>query len=129
MTNDLPTAEEILETHDAVEARWDLKYTGTSVPAARLKFQRLLDDIREYDDVYLQAAHLLRDIATAHYFEDGNKRTAWLTMREYLSRHAEEPSVDTAQAEQVMRRLRRYEADEIAIWLEIGEIDEDRLNP
>ena len=66
---------------------------------------------------------------TSHFFEDGNKRTAWITTREYLDRHGEQPAETGEDAERVLRRIRRYDTDEIAAWLETGAIDEDRLDP
>lgn len=129
MDDNLPSARDVLDTHDEVVARWELKYPGVRVAAPRLKFQRLLEGVAGYDGVYIRAGHLLRDLTTAHYFEDGNKRTAWLTVRDYLDQHGLEPAERGERAERVMRRLRRYEAEELAKWLETGEIDEDRLHP
>ncbi|MDO4612695.1 MAG: Fic family protein [Actinomycetaceae bacterium] len=37
-----------------------------------------------YPDVWVRAAVLLRGIAQAHPFDDGNKRTAWMFMVWYL---------------------------------------------
>ncbi|GAD52330.1 hypothetical protein MBEHAL_1090 [Halarchaeum acidiphilum MH1-52-1] len=132
MASDLPTARDILDTHDEVVDHWDLKYPGTRVAAPRLKFKRLLEDIPEANtdhEAYHSAALLLRNITTSHFFEDGNKRTAWLTMRTYLDRKDLEPAERGERAERVMRRIRRFSPSELADWLETGDIDEDRLTP
>ena len=69
-----------------------MKYTAIRVAAPKLKLRRILEETAEHDGVYTRAAFLLRKLVTAHYFEDGNKRTAWVTMREYLQEHDETPA-------------------------------------
>lgn len=78
---------------------------------------------------YHRAGFLLRKLITAHNFEDENKRTAWVTACDYLSENDETPAERTSSAARVLRRVRRYDVDEIAEWLESGEIDESRLGP
>lgn len=130
MVDDLPSPDEILTTHDVVEEKWTLKYRGARVAAPKLKLERLLTDIREdYEPVYPRAAALLRKIATEHYFEDGNKRTAWLTMRAYLDQHGEVPAERGDEAVRVMKRIRRFTIKELALWLDTGDIDSTKLDP
>lgn len=131
MTDDphLPTPEEILATHEEIEDAYDMKYTGVKVAAPKLKLKRILRDADDYDDVYDRAAFLLRKLITAHIFEDGNKRTAWTTVREYLDAHGETPANHGPSAKPVMYRIRRFNVEEISEWLETGDIDEDRLEP
>lgn len=124
-----PTPEEILATHQEIEDAYDMKYTGARVAAPKLKLKRILRDGEQHDELYVRAAFLLRKLITAHLFEDGNKRTAWVTTREYLADHDEEPAERGPDSEKVLRRIRRFDVDEIAEWLETGEIDEDRLAP
>ena len=126
--DDLPTPEEIIATHDEIEKEYDLKYTGAAVAAPRLKIRRLLDDI-EGGDRYHRAAQLLRDLLTSHFFEDANKRTSWATTLRYFDQYDETPAETGDRVPKILRRLRRYDVDEIAEWLETGEIDENRLNP
>lgn len=125
----LPTPEEILATHEEIERTYDLKYTGTRVTAPKLKLRRIVRNAESYDDLYHRAAFLLRKLITAHLFEDGNKRTAWVTVREYLSENGETPARRDPDAARVLRRIRRYDVTEIAEWLESGTIDESRLEP
>jgi len=127
--SDLPTPEEIVEIHAEIEREYDFKYTGARVVAPELKLKRLLDDVDEYSGVYHRAAALLRKILTAHYFEDGNKRTAWTVTVLYLEEHDHEPAERGHSVERVLRRIRRYSVGEIAEWLETGDLDEDRLHP
>lgn len=127
--DDLPTAREIIQIHDQIEAEENLKYTGARVASPLLTFRRLLEDIDEYDGVHTRAAGLLRDIITTHAFEDGNKRTAWTVTVLYLEDRGTEPAVRGEPAERVLRKIRRYDTEEIAEWLASGDIDEDRLSP
>lgn len=125
----LPTPREILDTHEELEEAYDMKYTGTRVAAPKIDLKDILQECEQYDGVYLRGAFLLRKLITAHLFEDGNKRTAWVTTREYLMRQSEEPAERGPEAERVVTRIRRYDVEEIAEWLKTGDIDEDRLQP
>ncbi|MCD2203852.1 Fic family protein [Halobacterium sp. KA-6] len=131
MTDDpyLPTVAEIIATHEEVEDVYNLKHTGTRVAAPKLKTKRIIRDADEYNDVYTRAAYLLRKLITRHVFEDGNKRTAWVTTRKFLDDHGEIPAEHGPNAEQFLKRIRRYDVEEIAEWLETGNVDEDRLKP
>jgi death-on-curing protein len=128
---DLPDAEEIITIHDEIEDDYDLTHTGARVAAPRLKFERLLrDEVAPHEETYKRAAALLRNIVTSHYFEDGNKRTAWITTRAYLEQQGAIPAVrDADRVEAVLKAIRAYDVDEIAEWLANGELDEDRLHP
>ncbi len=131
MTDDetLPTPEEILTTHDVIEDEYDMKYTGTRVAAPKLKLRRIVREADEQDGLYLRAGFLLRKLITSHLFEDGNKRTGWASTVKYLDRNGETPAEHGENVERVLKRVRRYDVDELAEWLESGEIDESRLGP
>lgn len=130
MTDDLPTAEEIIEVHDEISKSYGLTHTGIRAILPEQTLEQMIEEIDEYDDTYLRAAGLLRDLITAHIFEDGNKRTAWTVTRLYLQSRGTEPAVrETAHVAHVLRRVKRYDHNEIADWLATGTIDEDRLNP
>lgn len=126
---DPPTPERIIAIHDEVEREYDLTYIGARVATPKLKLREIVAETAERDDLYTSAAYLLRRLVTAHLFEDGNKRTAWLSTREYLDRHGEMPAERGPGAEHVLRRIRRYEVAEIATWLSDGHIDRSRLEP
>jgi death-on-curing protein len=125
----LPTPRDIIEIHDEIEREYDLKFTGARVASPKLTLRDILDDIEDYEGMYLRAASLLRDLITAHVFEDGNKRTAWTVTVLYLENHDAEPAVRDESNERVLRRIRRFDTDEIAEWLASGNIDDDRLEP
>lgn len=127
--DELPEAQQVIDIHDRIEEAYDLKYTGAAVAAPRLKIDRLLDDVAEYEGTYMRAAALLRDLITSHYFEDANKRTAWTVTNIYLANHDAKPAVINARVPHILKRIRRFDVDEIADWLATGTIDEDRLEP
>ncbi|MEZ3118221.1 Fic family protein [Halobaculum sp. MBLA0147] len=127
--DDLPDARQVIDIHDRIEKQYDLKYTGAAVAAPRLKIERLLNGVAEHDGTYMRAAALLRDLITSHYFEDANKRTAWTVTNIYLKNHDAEPAVTDDRVPHILKRIRRFDVDEIADWLATGEIDEDRLEP
>jgi death-on-curing protein len=129
--DDLPDDTQIIEIHDWIEAEYSLKHTGSRVPVPGLRLREdVLEPVAEEDGTYCRAAGLLRKIITTHVFEDANKRTAWTVTVLYLEDHDAEPADrDTERVERVLKRIRRYDIEEIAEWLATGEIDEDRLKP
>ena len=129
--DDLPDDTQIIEIHDWIEAEYSLKHTGSRVPVPSLRLREdVLEPVAEEDGLFCRAAGLLRKTITAHVFEDANKRTAWTVTVLYLEDHEAEPADrDTKRVERVLKRIRRYDIEEIAQWLATGEIDEDRLDP
>jgi len=47
VSDDLPTPEEILATHEEIEEAYDLTHRGTRVAAPRLTLRELLDALDE----------------------------------------------------------------------------------
>lgn len=125
----LPTPDEILAIHETIEVVEDMTYRGTRMAVPRLELRELLDEARDLEGVYLRAAFLLRKLITAHLFEDGNKRAAWTVTWIYLERHGLHPDERDQSVERVLRRIRRYDVEEIAEWLESADLDRERLNP
>lgn len=129
--DEFPTGKEIMKIHDWIEEEYDMKYRGTQVAAPRIKFKRIVREAREdYDDIYERAAFLLRKIIVSHYFEDGNKRTGWVVMREYLVRNSQAPAKNEADdIEPVLKAIRKFDVGELSTWLKTGDIDESKYNP
>ena len=124
----LPTPGEILTIHDRLEEVYDLKHTGTMTAAPRLAIKdNVLAEAQKYDDPYHRAAALLWHLISTHVFEDANKRTAWTAAMEYLDRHGIDPDLPEEEVARVVRRHGLFTVDELATWLETGEIDTDRL--
>lgn len=121
------TVEEIYWIHERVVHEWDLDHDDTAHPNPDVIFQRILDAAAPISDPYLQAATVLRRVITAHCFEDGNKRTAWLAATKILVTYDEYPSPDRSEAAKILRHTARYDADEVAAWLRTGSIDRSKL--
>lgn len=124
-----PTPETILAIHEEIEDEYELEFTGTRGPAPTVRLREILDDVAEQDSLWHRAAFLLRSLITAHVFEDGNKRTAWATTEIYLERNGAVPAERGTPVEEILLRIRRYEVDELAEWLETGKLDRSRLDP
>lgn len=122
-----PSVDDVYDVHDDVVARWDLSYQGTCAISPDRTLQSVLEGAASRDDPYERAAALLRKLANAHVFEDGNKRTAWITAKTYLRLRGYPTVPGGERAATVMRHFKRYDVDELAIWLKSGEIDESRL--
>lgn len=130
MTDDLPTPAEILAMHEEIEAEYDLKYTGLMKSAPRSKLRReVIGPAEEHDDPWHRAAELLFGIPSVHVFEDANKRTAWAVTMEYLDEQGltVELPQDDETVERIVRRAGLFDIEELAGWLETGEIDIDKL--
>lgn len=70
---------------------------------------------------------MLRNLAAAHLFEDGNKRTAYAVTEAFLRQTNNEVAPSIEQAEVVMRHFKRFSVHHLANWLETAEIDESKL--
>ena len=130
MTDNLPTPEEILRVHEKIEEEQDVKYTGTMKAAPKAKLRRnVVEPAAEHDDPYHRAATLLWRIESTHVFEDANKRTAWTVTKSYLKREGIDldPPQDDDTIERIVRRTGLFDMEELAGWLETGEIDEGKL--
>jgi prophage maintenance system killer protein len=124
----LPTPDEILAVHEQLEEAYDLKHRGLMKAAPRLKLEReVLAPAREYENPHYRAAALLWELVSLHLFEDGNKRTAWTVTVEYLSRHGIDTDHLGDETATVVRRVGLFSVEELATWLETGEIDTSRL--
>ena len=124
---ELPTVEDIYGTHEDVVQRWELSYHETRAVLPDRIIESVLEKASNQEKPYHRAAALLRHLATAHVFEDGNKRTSWIVARTYLLRQGLDVEPSGERAATIMRHFKRYDIDELAKWLRTGEIDESRL--
>lgn len=127
----LPSGKQIMATHDELEEEFDLDHEGAAVPNPDVHCSDIVREARDnHFALYDRAAYLLRRLITAHLFKDANKRTSWLTIRDYLNRHGLEPAKTKKEdTEPVLNAIRAFDVDELAEWLETGEIDESKLHP
>lgn len=125
--DDLPTVEEIHTNHEEIVHEYGLTHDGIGAYFADEKLDGLLEEAREYDDEFMRAAVIFRKLPSIHVYEDGNKRTAYLTVIEYLDRHNLELARSGEIVERVLRNRKRYSIEEIAHWMETGEISDEKL--
>lgn len=120
-----------MATHDEIEEDYDLDHEGASVTHPAVHCSDIVREARDNRfNPYDRAAYLLRRLITAHLFEDANKRTSWLTIRDYLNRHGLKPAKTKKEdTEPVLNAIRAFDVDELAEWLETGDIDESKLHP
>ena len=124
---ELPTVEEIHAVHELIEEQWDLSHRGTRALFPDRTVASILDDVSALDGEYRRAVALLNRLADAHVYEDGNKRTAWTVAETYLNEAGYEAAPTDEDAERVLLNRRRFDEAELAIWLETGDIPEERL--
>lgn len=127
---ELPTAEEIITVHEQLEEAYDLKHKGLMKAAPKLKLRtKVIDEAAKYDEPHHRAAVLLFRIPSVHIFNDANKRTAWTVTQEYLDRCGLDPTVPQGSetTEKIIRRAGAFSIEELAEWLETGEIDLERV--
>jgi death-on-curing protein len=123
--DDLPDPDQIISIHATIEEEYDLTHRGAAVVSPRLKFgfSRTSTNTRGRTN-----EQLLSTIITAHYFEDGNKRTAWATTRLYLEDRGTELAVKETQAvKPILANIRIFEIEELAEWLANGHIDDSDI--
>lgn len=80
------------------------------------------DGVDLYVTVFLKAAVLLREVAVAHAFEDGNKRLAWLLTDYFLGINGYSLGlIDAHEVDKVVRAACEHDSitlEGIAAWLE-----------
>ncbi|MDZ7688433.1 MAG: Fic family protein [Halobacteriales archaeon] len=106
----------MIATTTASSEEYNLKYTGVNrhVTNPGQKVHNILQDADEKDDPYMKAATLLRRLPVLHVYEDGNKRTTWLTVADYLDRKELRYPDDPEQVEKVMKQIRSFNTEELA---------------
>jgi len=122
-----PTVDDIRKIHSRVIERNPSKYPGEAInPESRLP--SVLRDARNAPVLYKKAAVLLKRIASEQVFEDGNTTTAIITAERFLDRNNKEfKPEDGTLTGKVANNHGLYSVEEIAHWLETGEIDETKV--
>lgn len=68
-----------------------------------------------------KAAYLLRELVTAHIFNDGNHRTAYVTVKDFLQQNNANLHVhDYSDAGRFLKNIQAYNIDDIAEWIKHG---------
>lgn len=137
MGNELwyPTAERITEykiTEYNLLALDLIKVKKADKPKV-LSYRKILDAIEQCNqtsgDIYDKAAVLLKELVQKHPFASGNRRTAFVAVKDFLLMNKSKFGIkdDPAYAK-VMTGIREgyYSKDEIKEWLKNGKIREFR---
>ncbi len=70
---------------------------------------------------------LLRALVVSHGFASGNKRTGFITMLTFLNENKARIRFKSFnKAENIIRNIRKFSPDELAVWLRTGDIDEKK---
>ncbi len=86
MIADVLSGSDINDIHNFVCEEYDLSHTGTQHPLPNRQLQRAIERASDTSNPYVAVATLLKSLIDMHVFEDGNKRTAWLSVRLCLQR-------------------------------------------
>ncbi len=76
-------------------------------------------------DIYLKAAVLMKSLTGAHAFASGNRRTAFIAAKDFLTRNGGKMAIpDDPQYAQVLKAIRegKYSDEEIGEWIKNGRI-------
>lgn len=122
------SAEDILGTHEFIDSEYDLPYKG--LRRTKWDLKQIARKAREYsEDKYKQIAKLAHELKRAEIFEDGNKRTAYLYLVNWLDTNNLEHKIHEGNANpyKVIKHIGAYNVEEIENWIRTGEIDESRI--
>jgi len=95
---------------------------------SRLKLDSALDECKSLDgNIYEKAAALMSALIVAHAFASGNRRTAFISTKQFVSRNKGKFSIpDDANYAPIMQGIRegRYPNNKISEWIKYGKIIE-----
>ncbi len=121
-----PSAEKIIEFNLLVLTLIKIKKSDKSKV---ISFNKITETIEEAKlskgDTFEKAATLLHGIIRKHPFESGNRRTAFIVAKYFLSQNHSKLSVeDSVENARVLQGIREnfYKLDEITEWLRHGKI-------
>ena len=79
-------------------------------------------------DVYDKAAILLFNLVVNHGFASGNKRTGFIITIRFINQNKGKTRIrNFDKAERILRNIRKFNIEELAVWLRTGDIDEAKL--
>lgn len=123
----LLSTEDVRAIHDQVVLAYDLDHADVSRRNPDLFLERVVEEARQAESPFDRAAIYVCRLIDLHLFEDGNKRTAWLSGVRVLQQHGVTATPDREEVPTVLKHIRRYRVEEISTWLENGEIDRSKL--
>ena len=123
-----PTPEKIIEYNLLVLALIKVKKADQPKVLNRYGIVHAIEDCKKLEgDIYNKAVCLLRGIIQKHPFASGNRRTAFVVVKEFLlSNNAVFKVKDDPSYARVMQGIREnfYKEEEIKEWIKNGKIKE-----
>ena len=112
----LPSLEALIEINKEVAEQEG--FTPGIISQGNLEY--VLDTLKDIHGVYNQAAQLFLKLIKGHPFVDGNKRTAYATMKAFLGRNGKQFTVkDYAAVVNVILKIDAGEMDrkDVRVWI------------
>jgi len=124
-----PSKKSIIFTNEIINIMSNRKADQHKLLQPDSFIDEIIKDTKETEgDVYDKAALLMYKLITTHGFASGNKRTGFITGLRFLRKNGGKIRAKTfKKADRIIKRIRQYNAKEIASWLRTGDIDETRL--
>jgi death-on-curing family protein len=122
-----PSVGEIISTNEKVLEEIRIRKSDHHDVLGEEKIERVLAATRKKKgDVYDKAVVLLKGLAQSHPFASGNRRTAFVSVENFLLYNGKKPKVNKDTRATVMQGIREgyYSDKEIRRWLEGGDIHE-----
>ena len=123
-----PTPERVIEYNILVLARVKVKKADKSEVLSRRKLDAAIQACREDEEnVYGKAAVLLQGIVKAHAFASGNRRTAFLVTKDFITENGGVFAVqDNEKNARVLQGVREgfYTPNDLIMWFKTGQIHE-----
>ncbi len=125
-----PELEDFIEAHELAGNVSVIRTPGFK-QSTRKGIQKLADiveDSKEFENVYKLAAFILIETINKHAFNDGNHRTAWIVAKQVLRRNGEDMYVEDVKSLDEIESDLRSEVkfkniDQVANWIQTGEFE------
>jgi death-on-curing protein len=123
-----PTPEKIIEYNILVLALIKVKKADKAQVMSYKKLQDVIEGCKNFDDnIYGKAAYLLKNLVKAHAFASGNRRTAFISTKDFLiSNNIKIKIENDPKYAKVLTGIREgyYTDEEIKEWIKHGTIRE-----
>jgi len=122
-----PSVEDITEINAKVISEIKVKKADKHIILSKEKIETVLKATKNRKGgIYDKAVVLLKGLMQKHPFASGNRRTAFVTVENFLLHNGEKPKVNKDANASVMQGIREdhYSDEEIKFWLQGGDIRE-----
>ena len=123
-----PRPERIIEYNILVLTKVKVKKADRSEVLSRRKLDAALESVQEHKgDLYNKAALLLQGLVKAHAFASGNRRTAFLATKDFITENNGTFAIqDDENNARVLQGVREgfYTSEDLVGWFKTGKIHE-----